>query len=997
MRAEPRDSNPNDVGAMREGFPDASADARRFKRAALVAFLLILAACSWFFSVGHVNQISRYDAIFAFYRNSGENAWTFRIDDQFRNTADWAFCNGHYYSNKSPGTTLFGAVVLAPIQAAKSLCFDSDSARRFNVFDAWLLNWILSVLPVALSFFAFLGIFRMLDLSETRSLFGAVLCVLGTAMFPYSTTLFAHATVAAFLVWSLFFGMRAARGGVLLDLAASGACFGLAALFDYSALILLPAIAIAALVRFKTRSLWFFAGGVPFALAYCIYNWMCFGNPFSFAFQYNNPAFVTKNAFGGALGVPSLQALLELMIGARRGVFSAMPFLLFAPFGAIRLWKDGRRGLTILLSACVALLFLMNASFNGWHGGATTLARYLIPILPALGTFAVASPLKRLPVRWLFLLFALLSCFNMLATAQYTTTAHEGDPSPLYGSAHSTMFDAARPPTLQTGLDGEPLWLKPDPEKAESCAFSLGEKLGMNRAVSLVCLMTALGAAMFALVFLRRRGFVEFFFAPMKQWRNLLPKKSDAFPALLCAAAFVSVLLWPGSVGWPERDAAALNDMLVAGARGMEFKPFEAVRLLNVQQAFWRFFLLFSFDALLIAALKTVCAAFAILWAARKLHAEAKRSGWILFAFFLFAFPAAGSAIRALSLSSLSIAAALCGMILLVKFFQTGRVSAYFASLVIFLLTAAASPCGLALAVAALLSPLIRTRFLRNPLHQLGFLILFVVFGACGAAFCSSAFNGKLFPAEASVMFESALRPFTLSSFDSVFPMHLEMREDSYPNGFGWGAFLSFFMLALGVLLALAGAIHAVRRWFSARDDVWASLRLFALLSFVLTLVFSAWFGQAGDSGAFAAALPCLALLETGGVGYLDRRIEKFKICFYAAALLLVAANIAVAFHFAQIRAADASLAPNLAEQHCAAQKVNSLLERSGAGRWMIENAPGNETGLQTSLNALVKLDALRTPRWNLTNPGRVEPLRIRMAHPGETARLSVEAASCGD
>lgn len=50
------------------------------RRLSLMLFFTALLFCAWFFQVGNVNQISRYDAVFAFFENTGDDAHTFRID-----------------------------------------------------------------------------------------------------------------------------------------------------------------------------------------------------------------------------------------------------------------------------------------------------------------------------------------------------------------------------------------------------------------------------------------------------------------------------------------------------------------------------------------------------------------------------------------------------------------------------------------------------------------------------------------------------------------------------------------------------------------------------------------------------------------------------------------------------------------------------------------------------------------------------------------------------
>ena len=68
----------------------------------------------------------------------------------------------------------------------------------------------------------------------------------------------------------------------------------------------------------------------------------------------------------------------------------ASPFLFFAVPGFIALWRERglRRGLALLISLSFLTLLLMNASFNGWHSGASFTARYMVPVFPLVGILA---------------------------------------------------------------------------------------------------------------------------------------------------------------------------------------------------------------------------------------------------------------------------------------------------------------------------------------------------------------------------------------------------------------------------------------------------------------------------------------------------------------------------------------------------------------------------------------------------------------------------------
>ena len=118
-------------------------------------FFAVLLACCWFFSVGSWNQNARFDPIFAFWENEGPARFTFMIDryivfPEFGvNTGDWSRCEGHYYSNKSPGTTVLGVLAYGPLYLLERCFVKGDFAPGLDLLNAWILNLLLSGLPLA--------------------------------------------------------------------------------------------------------------------------------------------------------------------------------------------------------------------------------------------------------------------------------------------------------------------------------------------------------------------------------------------------------------------------------------------------------------------------------------------------------------------------------------------------------------------------------------------------------------------------------------------------------------------------------------------------------------------------------------------------------------------------------------------------------------------------------------------------------------------------------
>lgn len=627
--------------------PDPSAMSRRSRRRlSLVVFFTALLFCSWFFHVGHVNQLARYDAVSAFFENTGDDARTFRIDrylyseNKHMNTSDWSEFDGHYYSNKSPGTTWFGVALLAPIRPLeRRICPDGDGiSPRAEIFNAWYLNFMMGVLPTAFSALALAGILLKLGASEARAYPGALLIALGTAVFPFATTLMAHSTVAACLVFSLWSYLRGGR----FSLFASGAWFGAAVLFDYSAGLLLPLALVFVAIREKGRIWQFLLGGLPFAVLYCVYNAMCFGGPFSFAAQHINPVYRTEGDAGGLLRLPNPWLILELLFGARRGVLAASPFLIFAVPGFVFLWRERglRRGLALLIPLSFLTLLLMNASFNGWHSGASFTARYMVPVFPLVGVLALLAPLKPGWRRVLFGLLAAISLLNMFAAASYTVTPPESDPSPIYATSYRHLADGVPPPPLyppvQLGLQA----LRPDAaELRDAARFTLGSLMGLSYGMSRLVVFLA-GFAVWAWLLTVRFDFLsgrpggtprEKRAAVSAMFGDFFLKRRVGLWALLACFAASAALLLPGDIPFTHDAELQVQKAALDAAEGHAFaNPFGEW---GFSALFFQTLLLFTKNIVFLAFLKT---ALSLLACWLLLRQAAKRSGLPAPLLFLF-------------------------------------------------------------------------------------------------------------------------------------------------------------------------------------------------------------------------------------------------------------------------------------------------------------------------------------------------------------------------
>src|SRR5215813_9143839 len=117
---------------------------------------------------------------------------------------------------------------------------------------------------------------------------------------------------------------------------------------------------------------------------------------------YNRVVFQhTAGGYGGfdSFGAPILVGLAGLLISPNRGLLIYTPIMLFALWGAVRVWRVGAPPWVRWLTIGVALHVLIYAKFQEWWAGYTYGPRYFTDVLPALTIFLVYGlvPLCRAP------------------------------------------------------------------------------------------------------------------------------------------------------------------------------------------------------------------------------------------------------------------------------------------------------------------------------------------------------------------------------------------------------------------------------------------------------------------------------------------------------------------------------------------------------------------------------------------------------------------------
>jgi len=304
---------------------------------------------------------------------------TLELGDFGRLTHDKRVVDGREFSDKAPGSIFIAA-------AAYGLLKVSGLSKGLSPN---LIRYVVKALVLGIAaIIAFGYMVRLLkEGSEHFPLhLAGVAYILSAPVFAYYILYFGHGLAAAFVLVALVFLLRDAPG--TLDVFVAGALFGLASAVEYPVVVLGLWAALLIGKRWKNLALYAVAvllfGAVPIA----IYNWFCFGSPFSFGYSEVFFPYYQRRMAQGLFGFtyPKLSALWLLTFSPARGLFLWAPAFLvgFAGLflGALR--DAGRRKRYIWSFVGFIIYLLLFSAFHEPSGGAAFGPRHLLPALPLL-------------------------------------------------------------------------------------------------------------------------------------------------------------------------------------------------------------------------------------------------------------------------------------------------------------------------------------------------------------------------------------------------------------------------------------------------------------------------------------------------------------------------------------------------------------------------------------------------------------------------------------
>lgn len=362
---------------------------------------------------------------------------TLSIDCCQDNTGDYAFFEGHAYSDKAPGLSFLGVppyavyrlvASLGPVETALMRVAESEAMAstlnpegtgirldKLHTAVGMIISTVIFVsLPAAL-----LGavMYRFLGAFSSHSGYRIIVVLvygLATIAFPYAGSFYAHQLVAAllFIPFAMAFWLNSATA-TGWRLFAIGFMLGYAVISEYPVAIIAGPIFLYLFYQLphKLRIGWVILGGLIPGLMAASLNFAIFHTPMPVAYYYSVE-------WKDVHGITSFQptAFWGITGSTYRGIFFISPVLLLSFIGLAYLWRQRRFWAEALVTTFVVVSFIIfNSSLKTWAGGFSVGPRYLVPMIPFLAWPLIFFLERHGPTLWGKFLFGCLALWSFVS------------------------------------------------------------------------------------------------------------------------------------------------------------------------------------------------------------------------------------------------------------------------------------------------------------------------------------------------------------------------------------------------------------------------------------------------------------------------------------------------------------------------------------------------------------------------------------------------------
>jgi hypothetical protein len=362
------------------------------RRSAWVLAIALFVSYAYFYQAGGWSQNSRFAMIRAVLERS-----TLQIDAYQLHTGDRALWQGHYYTDKAPGSSLLALVPVAAARGIDRLVGVDPEGYPGLAWTSYVATVVTSGLFTVAAALAIFWLTRRWGFSPRAAVFAATAYGLATPAWCYATLFMGHAVTAGCLM--LAFAAASgigddATGRPYLRAWTIGLACGWAVVTEFPAAI--PIVLIVGFAVLTARDALpnrlsgivcrIIVGGAIPAAVLLSYNTLSFGSPFHLAYSSEvDPRYehLREGLFG--ITYPQWWRLRELLFGSYRGLLPLAPLMAVTPVGLAAIARTERRRQAVWVATGIAVFyFLLNASYYYWEGGWAYGPRHVTPALPFL-------------------------------------------------------------------------------------------------------------------------------------------------------------------------------------------------------------------------------------------------------------------------------------------------------------------------------------------------------------------------------------------------------------------------------------------------------------------------------------------------------------------------------------------------------------------------------------------------------------------------------------